>query len=138
MEAAKVEFHDNPGQGKQVTLISSDNFISVAIHGKPQVIVCEIYPLSHLDKDVLSSATKNELNIRFLSALDSKFFDRFGDGKFIDLMKKLGFSNDDIITNKIVSKSISTVQGKVEEDIENEIKEATSIDAWMKVNISNN
>lgn len=136
LSAAGIAFEKGYSSSARVTIIDAETFAKSRFSGKQQAIVCEIYPTLEEDDKLLRNAHENDVEIDFYSALDSKFFDYFGDGKLTGLMNKLGFGPNDVIDNALVGKAIRSAQQKIKQDIKTEKFEKSSLEAWMQANIN--
>jgi len=59
---------------------------------------------------------------------------QFGSEKIIELMKKLGMKDDEVISSSIVTKSVENAQKKIAKKVTNAIN-AKSQEEWVKINL---
>ena len=95
------------------------------------VMFVEHYPLSSVEQDLFKKLNLKEVPV--LLSLDEPFFQKFGGEKTIELMKKLGVKEDEVLGNAMIGKSIRNAQEKIAAKVKTE-KKAPSQQEWMKVN----
>jgi hypothetical protein len=96
------------------------------------VVFVEHYPLASVEQQLF--AKLNLIEVPVLSSLDEPFFQKFGGERTIELMKKLGMDENEIIGHSLVSKSISNAQRSIERKIFTDIK-SRSQQEWFSANL---
>jgi hypothetical protein len=117
--------------GKKILVLASD-LTADAIQDR-MVMFVEHYPLSSVEQDLFKKLNLKEVPV--LLSLDEPFFQKFGGEKTIELMKKLGVKEDEVLGNAMIGKSIRNAQEKIAEKVKSE-KKARSQEEWMKVNVN--
>lgn len=136
LNAAKVPFAVSSGSDNKIILARSSDFLNEEVRPLLKVIVAEIYPLPGIDSEIQAFATGKNFSVRFLTAIDSPFFNLFGDGQLPGLMERLGFDPNETIKHPAVTKSIFKAQQKLAKKVVAEVNERSSIEAWMTSNVS--
>lgn len=95
------------------------------------VIMTEHYPLMQKEQEFFKRMQFN--NVPVLSALDEPMFMQFGGERTLELMKKLGIEEDEILGHGMISSSIRSVQQKISDSVKNEQKAASKRD-WFALN----
>jgi hypothetical protein len=97
------------------------------------LIFAEHYPLPKKENDLFKALSLKEVQI--LSSMDEPLFEKFGGEQTLDLMKKLGVDENEVITHRLITKAIKAAQEKIEKKVLHERK-ATSQQEWFKINYS--
>ena len=71
-----------------------------------------------------------------LSALDEPFFMKFGGERLIDVMKKMGMNEDEVIGHSMITKSIRRAQEKIGKNVRSGRIDAPSQGQWLVANLS--
>lgn len=100
------------------------------VNGRLLVMV-EHYPLEQTEQDFFKRLHLQEVPV--LSALDELFFRQFGGERTIELMKKLGMGEDEILGHGMISSSIRRAQQKISRSVKVEQK-APSQEKWFALN----
>jgi hypothetical protein len=98
-------------------------------------IFMEHFP-SYSREDQLLQHLYQTLKVRrvfFYVSVDEPLFRLFGGEKLVDLMKKLGLSEEEAVSHTMVTQSIERAQKKLEESLRGEIQ-ADSAEAWIRLN----
>lgn len=95
------------------------------------VMMVEHYPLAQTEQDFFRRLQLNEVPV--LSALDEPLFMQFGGERTVELMKKLGMGEDEILGHDLISSSIRRAQQKISRSVKAEQK-ATSQEKWFVLN----
>jgi hypothetical protein len=106
--------------------------LSADIMQNRMVMFVEHYPLPDVEQELFKRLNLKEIPV--LLSLDEPFFQKFGGDKTIELMKKLGVKEDEVIGNSMVGKSIRSAQEKIAAKVRSE-KKAQSQQEWMEVNV---
>jgi hypothetical protein len=95
------------------------------------LIFVEHYPLSEVEQELFLRLGLNKVPV--LSSLDEPLFSMFGGEKSIQLMKKMGMNDDEIVSHPMITKSIRNAQRKIAGRVQVELK-ADSQEEWLKKN----
>ncbi len=95
------------------------------------LIFVEHYPLRKMEQHLFLQLNLQEAVV--LSSLDEPLFQKFGGGKLVELMKRMGMKEDEMIDSTMVTKSIQRAQEKIEETVSTDRK-ATSQQEWFLLN----
>lgn len=96
------------------------------------IMFVEHYPLSSIEQGIFKRLNLKEVPV--LLSLDEPFFQKFGGEKIIELIKKLGVNEDEVLGHAMIGKSIRNAQRKIAENVKLE-KKARSQQEWMKLNV---
>lgn len=116
-------------QGVAATIISARDLTSTIENSL--LIFVEHYPLASVEQELFLRLRLN--NVPVLSSLDEPLFFMFGGEKSIQLMKKMGMNDDEIVSHPMITKSIRNAQQKIASKIKVELK-AESQEEWLKKN----
>lgn len=97
------------------------------------VIFAEHYPLSSVEQQLFLSLGIQEAPV--LSSLDDPLFQLFGGERTIELMRKLGMDEHEVIGHPFVTKAIRNAQKKLADKIRTEHK-ASSQQDWFARNLN--
>jgi len=97
------------------------------------VVFAEHYPLPQKEQAFFKMLNLKEIPV--ISSLDEPMFMHFGGERTIDLMKKLGMNEDEVIGHAMISSSIRNAQQKMEKKVKIE-KLAKSANEWFALNVS--
>ncbi len=118
--------------GKDAPVVMAPEVNAEQLRAKT-VIMIEHYPLSETEQDFFKRLQLKEVPV--LSALDEPLFMYFGGERLIELMKKLGIEEDEILGHSMITSSIRNAQHKVAEKVRTE-KKAFSQQEWFVRNVS--
>lgn len=118
--------------GKDAPVVMAPEVYADKVRGK-MVIMIEHYPLSQTEQDFFKRLQLQEVPV--LSALDEPLFMHFGGERLIELMKKLGVNEDEILGHSMISSSIRNAQKKIADQVKAERK-ALSQREWFALNLS--
>lgn len=106
----------------------------IPLDGLPgkMIVFAEHYPL--LKKEIALFTTLQLKEVPILSSLDDPLFMRFGGERTIELMKKLGMKDDEVVGHAFITKSIQNAQQKIEKQVTVE-REANSQHEWFALNM---
>ena len=114
-----------------VILLTTKEATSSKLAGKTPVFA-EHYPLRQKEQELYSRMGLKTVQV--FSSLKEPLFQRFGGEKIIEVMKRLGVKDDEIIEHNMISKAIQRVQEKIEKKVLVE-QSAHSQDDWLKKNL---
>jgi len=114
-----------------VILLTAKEAASPQLAGKTPVFA-EHYPLRQKEQDLFSRIGLKTVQV--FSSLKEPLFQRFGGDKILEVMKRLGIKDDEIIEHNMISKAIQRVQEKIEKKVLIE-QSAHSQDDWLKKNL---
>lgn len=97
------------------------------------VVFAEHYPLYQKEQALFKTLHVKEIPV--VSSLDEPLFMHFGGERTIELIKKLGMKEDEIISHSMVTNSIRRAQQKLETEVRIE-KLASSAAEWFALNVS--
>ncbi len=115
-----------------VTLLTSREAGSVHLQGK-QLVFAEHHPLKSREDELF--AKLNLATVTVWSSLEEPLFQHFGGERIIDMMKKMGVGEDEVIEHKMISSSITNAQKKIGNTVTVE-QLANSQREWMNKNCS--
>jgi hypothetical protein len=123
----------------QITLnlsVSSSNLIlaenlTKSISSNRKLVFVEHYPLRKAEQHLFLQLNLPEANV--LCSLDEPLFQLFDGPKLIDVMKKMGMTENEEIEHSMVSRSIQSAQESIAEKIATNRK-ATSQKEWFELN----
>jgi hypothetical protein len=96
------------------------------------IIFVEHYPLASTEQNLYEKLNLTEVPV--LSSLDEPLFGLFGGEKMVELLRRLGMNDDEVIGHSMINKSIRNAQKKIKEKIVAEQK-ATSQRDWIALNV---
>lgn len=114
-----------------VILLTTKEATSPKLAGQTPVFA-EHYPLRQKEQELYSRMGLKTVQV--FSSLKEPLFQRFGGEKIIEVMKRLGVKDDEIIEHNMISKAIQRAQGKIEKQVLIE-QSAHSQDDWLKKNL---
>jgi hypothetical protein len=94
-------------------------------------VFAEHYPLASVEQKEFQRLMLSEVNV--MMSLDEPFFANFGGEKTIELMKKLGMNENEVLGHSMIDRSIRNAQKKLEENVKAEHK-ASSQAEWFRLN----
>jgi hypothetical protein len=96
------------------------------------IVFAEHYPLGKKEEALFLHLNLKEVPV--LSSLDEALFMQFGGERTIELMRKLGMNEDEVIGHAMITKAIHNAQAKLEKKVVVE-KLASSAKEWFEVNL---
>lgn len=96
------------------------------------IVFAEHHPLSRKELALFKSLNLKEAPV--LSSLDEPFFMRFGGERTLELMKRLGMQEGEVIGSGMITKAIHNAQQKIEKQVSVE-REAQSQQEWLTLNL---
>lgn len=112
-------------------LVLADRSASRSFDGR-MIVFAEHHPLGR--KEVALYKALNLKEAPVLSSLDEPLFMRFGGERTIDLMKKLGMKDDEVVGSNLITKALRNAQRKIEEQVTVE-RDAYSQQEWFNLNL---
>ena len=106
--------------------------ISAGSYADKMLVFAEHHPLSRKELALFKSLNLKEAPV--LSSLDEPFFMRFGGERTLELMKKLGMHEDEVIGSGMITKAIYNAQQKIEKKVPIE-REANFQQEWLTLNL---
>ncbi len=116
------------GESHRVAL--ADSLYPESIVGK-LVIFGEHYPLRKIEQAIFQKL--HLTNVPVLVSLEEPFIHFFGGERTIELMRKMGVQENEVIAHAMISRSIENAQKKMEEQVVVERK-ANSAKEWIQLN----
>lgn len=95
------------------------------------IVFAEHHPLGRKELALFKLLNLKEAPV--LSSLDEPLFMRFGGERTIELMKKLGMKEDEVIGSSLITKALHNAQQKIEKQVAVE-REASSQQEWFTLN----
>ena len=96
------------------------------------LVFAEHHPLSSKESALFKSLNLKEAPV--LSSLDEPLFMRFGGERTLELMKKLGMKEDEVVGSNLITKALRNAQQKIEKQVLVE-REANSQHEWFALNL---
>jgi len=116
---------------KDDNLLLASEAVSKSLQDK-MLVFAEHHPLSQKELALFKQLNLKEAPV--LSSLDEPFFMRFGGERTLELVKKLGMKEDEVIGHSYVTKAIHNAQQKIEKQVQVE-REANSQQEWLVLNL---
>lgn len=116
--------------GNEAPVFLASQVIYSHVNGK-LMVMAEHYPLAQTEQDFFKRLQLIEVPV--LSALDEPLFMQFGGERTVELMKKLGMGEDEILGHDMISSSIRRAQQKISRSVKVEQK-ASSQEKWFALN----
>lgn len=118
------------GLGIEILQVKSMHSSQVS---EKDLVFLEHYPLREKEEEII--ANLNTKGVYILSSLDEPLFNQFGGDRVIELMKKLGMKEDEMIEHPMITKAIENAQHKLAQKVTFE-NVATSAKEWFERNFS--
>lgn len=112
-------------------LLMAEQVPSALLENK-MLVFAEHHPLLRKEMTLFKQVTLKEVPV--LSALDEPLFMRFGGERTVDLMKKLGMKEDEVIGSGLITKALRNAQLKIEKQVIAE-QAAASQHEWFERNL---
>lgn len=96
------------------------------------IVFAEHHPLLRRETELFKLLNLKEVPV--LSSLDEPLFGRFGGDKTIELMKKLGMKEDEVVGSNLITKALRNAQQKIEKQVVAE-QEARSQYEWFDLHL---
>ena len=97
-----------------------------------QIIFIEHYPLS--EKEAILFTSLNLSEVRVFSALEEPFFQYFGGGRIMELMKKMGAEDNEPIEHPMIGMALKNAQEKLSKKVI-VATDANSQSGWFSNNL---
>lgn len=124
LDALKLFLHEN-------NLMLASQAASISLPDK-MLVFAEHHPLSRKESVLFRFLNLKEAPV--LSSLDEPLFMRFGGERTLELMKKLGMHENEVIGSNLITKAIRNAQQKIEKQVVVE-REANSQQDWLTLNL---
>ncbi len=98
-----------------------------------KLIFLEHHPLQKKEAEVFEKLHLQ--NAEVWSSLDDPLLRRFGSDRLVEMMTKLGMKEEEIISHRLISRSILKAQQKIERSVTME-QSARDMDSWFRKNLS--
>lgn len=108
----------------------ADQLGTISAQGR-MLMFAEHHPL--LAKEEMVFETLGLKEIPVLSGLDEPIFRKFGGERLIDIMRKLGVDENEVLGHSMITKSIERAQRKLQEKVITE-QSAKSQEEWFALN----
>jgi hypothetical protein len=108
-------------------------FFSTAKYSTATIIFLEHFPLRAKEEALVQNCTQVEFV--FYNALSEPIFQYFGGGRIIEMMRKMGYKDDETIQHNMIDSSLLKAQKKIAERVQFESNTSTSQSDWMLVNV---
>ena len=112
-------------------LLLASHATSMSFQDK-MIVFAEHHPL--VRKEIALFTLLNLKEAAVLSSLDEPLFMRFGGEKTIELMKKMGMNQNEVIGSSMITNAIRNAQKKIEKEVVAE-REAHSQQEWFTLNL---
>ena len=119
------------------TILPEDNLVlaghaaSMSFQNK-MIAFAEHHPLSRKELTLFKILNLKEAPV--LSSLDEPFFMHFGGERTLELMKKLGMKEDEVVGHSYITKAIHNAQQKIDKQVTVE-RDASSQQEWFALNL---
>ena len=117
--------------GSSAHIVMARDLVSQQTNGK-MMVFAEHYPLPAKEQHLFKTLGLQEVPV--LSSLDEPLFITFGGEGIIEMMKKLGMKEDEVVGHSMVTKSIRRAQEKIERKVKIE-NTADSQEEWFQKNV---
>jgi hypothetical protein len=98
-----------------------------------KIIFLEHFPLRAKEEALVQNCIQNEFV--FFNALTEPIFSYFGGDRIIELMRKMGYNDDETIKHTMIDNSLLKAQKKIAERVQFESSTSASQADWMLVNV---
>ncbi len=122
-------FFDEKGISHKQVLLAQN--LTPELTANQTIIFIERHPFYSTEQNLFKGMTPQKV-IR-LCTMEDEFMKFFGGEKILNVMKQLGFKEDESLENSMISSSIERAQQKLEQQVISE-KPATSQQEWFKIN----
>jgi hypothetical protein len=106
---------------------------SVAKYANEKIIFMEHFPLRAKEEALVQNCMQHEFV--FYNALTEPIFQHFGGDRIIELMRKMGYKDDETIQHSMIDNSLLKAQKKIAERVQFESHTSSSQADWMLVNV---
>lgn len=96
------------------------------------IVFVEHHPLASEEQKLFASLQLSEVPV--LSSLDEPFFEKFGASGTVDLMRRLGMKEDEVLGHDMITKSIRNAQESLARKAKRNLK-ARSQREWIELNV---
>jgi hypothetical protein len=109
------------------------NSFSATKYSSATIIFLEHFPLRAKEEALVQHSMQVEFV--FYNALTEPIFQYFGGDRIIELMRKMGYKDDETIQHNMIDNSLLKAQKKIAERVEFESNTSASQSDWMLVNV---
>jgi hypothetical protein len=128
-EGTKKELVQVLGSDEKILLADKLDFEKLM---DKMVVFAEHYPLPQREQTLFKNLNLKEIPVT--SSLDEPLFMHFGGEKLIDIIRKLGMKEDEVIGHAFITSAIQNAQRKLEKNVRIE-KQANSAQEWFALNV---
>lgn len=109
---------------------------TVSNPSKVEIVIAEHHPLHSKDREIIDAATRLscETELSFYFSLDDPLLQHFGAGSIQELVKRLGLSEWECISHRLVTSAIQTAQEKMESTVRRDVP-THSVEDWFRYNL---
>jgi hypothetical protein len=125
------ELRSSLPQGNRQDVILAVDIDNADAKGRMTIFV-EHYPLISTEQNLFERLNLPEVLV--LSSLDEPLFGLFGGEKMVELLRRLGMNDDEVLGHSMINKSIRNGQKKIQEKVVVEKKAASQRD-WIGLNL---
>lgn len=116
---------------KETNPVLASQAAAMSFHDK-MIVFAEHHPLLRKETELFKALNLKEIPV--LSSLDEPLFMRFGGERTIELMKKLGMKEDEVVGSNLITKALRNAQKKIEKQVVAE-REAHAQQEWFALNL---
>ncbi|HEX5170440.1 MAG TPA: hypothetical protein VFW11_14785 [Cyclobacteriaceae bacterium] len=116
-----------PPEKHQCTILARD---VMNVDGR-MVIFVEHYPLASAEQALFEKLKLQEVPV--LSSLDEPLFHLFGGEKMVEILKRLGMNDEEVLGHSMITKSIQNAQKKIGKQVIAD-RPTTSQQRWVSLN----
>jgi hypothetical protein len=113
-------------------IIEAKSFSAIK-YSSATIIFLEHFPLRAKEEALVQHCIQEEFT--FYNALTEPIFQYFGGDRIIELMRKMGYKDDENIQHKMIDNSLLKAQKKIAERVQFESNASASQSDWMLVNV---
>jgi hypothetical protein len=106
---------------------------SAAKYNSVKIVFLEHFPLRAKEERLVQNCMQEEFV--FYNALTEPIFQYFGGDRIIELMRKMGYKDDETIQHNMIDNSLLKAQKKIAERVQFESNTWASQSDWMLVNV---
>lgn len=135
---------ENVKDDKHILIFSSKEFLyhsaklkNLFVSKEFEVLFAEHYPLNEPEEEVLHKISNISLRAKAYAYTDFEddLLRKFGGDRILEMMKKMGFNENESISHNLVSKAIKEAKKKIGEKVRYE-QQANSSQEWFARNLN--